>query len=583
MPSRRCIQTSRQSLRRLEQCDNPTCDFPVVVKANPDTPCSQANLTGNNLLACQWMEATWDYWRDSYHGTYARESYDAIGADDASGHSGRVFMALDYTFSKDVLAHENGHFLVSKVIYPVPTGGQVVEHLADVHSMAVDNDDWKLPDHPTCTIRDWQDPRSVTTRCTAPYTARFPNTFDEYNDHSLGGAGTRPGYYTSPHVGSTYWSHMIYRLANKPGIGRTMALEQPYRALVKYMDEPDDLEPMLYALFLRAQASSGDFPIATQMQQVQDEVGIWHLAEYQMSNVYSRPGVARGWVGFAEYLQVFYNKYVPGVLDELRVAKRAYNGTWTEESTGVSPSTVSSGIAAAVDSANTTVLAWRRYDGRLMYVTRPWLGSWSSVQEVPNSYSTHEPALAAGGSTIRLYYRNSGDGRLRYFKWNGSGWSGPAWPAGNPQMAKGPSATWDGTRFLVSYIGGSSDQPGQVGVLEATPASPWDTWSSASTLSTCTFNTNPHNWNGPVSSEFASGKLYLVGVHAAWSPYGQQIAQAVVKKEGGSWVLKDHSGVQIIGDAVDTDVAWGSVFTVDWLWSQNGWSSAAVYAKPVVQ
>ena len=323
------------------------------------------------------------------------------------------------------------------------------------------------------------------------------------------------------------------------------------------------------------------------MRDVQDQARLWRPAELVLDHAYSRPGVALVYEGWVSQVNVYYNKYVPGQVDQLRVAGRDAAGQWSDTDTGLDASSVSSGLTAAMDQDTGTIfLAWRSWDNTVRYATKPWFGSWSSVQVAAGEYedvvASDEPALAGGASDVRLFYREAGTSKLRYLKWTGTGWSGPYTPPGAPEIERSPSASWDGTRFSVATVKGGAHVAREMELLEVTPGQQGDSWSGSYTFSTCAYNTSAHEWSGQAAVEVTGDKLYVVGVKAPWDPYSNELAQAVATRGGGAWTLQHHGRLEITGDAVDTALTPSSfgdlLFMVNWTWSAQG-SQAYVRVK----
>jgi len=240
----------------------------------------------------------------------------------STGHGGNdpspIMVQPDY-LTKEVIAHEFGHKLVYYNMEEVASSNTINEHISDMQGMAISTQ-WKVAMADGCPIRDWKQPSSVTQTCDSE-TVYYPDTFDEYNVHSYGGAGTKANHYAKWHVPSTLWSHLVYRLSQKPSVGRQMATEQVYLTLRKYLEYPNDLSFSGYAHWLRVQADDWGTPIDDQMRNVQKEIKLWKPSEALLSNCYTRPGIVGvgywNWFWYVDELHVYYNEYIPGVSDKL--------------------------------------------------------------------------------------------------------------------------------------------------------------------------------------------------------------------------------------------------------------------------
>jgi len=222
-------------------------------------------------------------------------------------------------------------------------------------------------------------------------------------------------------------------------------------------------------------------------------------------------------------------------------------------------------------------MAWTGWDGSIYYSTKPHGGSWSGPTQISNVTSSHDPALVASDTDVYLFYRDKATGYLKFIKWSGSSWSGLYTVPNTQTLTRDPSADFDALngRFLISYIEGNENAPGQVKVIEMTVSQGNESFSSSSTFSECAYNTGQHNWEGQVSiSAIESDMVYLVGVHSQWGSYGYELEQATGKRVGGSWVFDHHGNLERIADAIDTD----GTNAVAWSWDIMG-SSAVVFSK----
>jgi len=604
------------ALTGLWKCNSASCDeFYEVVSSCSVLPCSQRSLTNTApyywMSVCTWMEDLWNWWADvGLHGTYARQGFNGSCLETRVGtlvdtHAvvdhGYVQLATDYTHSKDVLAHEFGHLLVIEeraghiALDPVAYSREKVveEHLADMHAMSVDSDDWAIPDAPCDTasgsyIRDWAHPWASTVYCSTGLNVAFPAHFDEYNSHSIGEgpstySGTRPGWMVRYHIGSTLWSHMLYRLAQRteispdPATRRLLAVEQSYRALVDNIDGANDLTMLKYAFWLRVQGDAWGAPFSYLMREVQDQVGLWRLSELVLTDAYSRPGIvaAGRWdIGFN--IVVYYRWRIPGQVDQFRQAVRDSSGQWTKSDTGLPPQLVASSITAAYDQNTLThFVAWRASDGSLLYAKRCHTCSWGTVEAVAGAAATDDPALAAGDGHVILFYRDAGSGRLRYLKWTGSGWGVVQQMPGSSEYDRGPSATydWERNKFVVAV-----QEEGVAYLFELTYGRQ-DLWTQAGAFDSCVYNVGSHAFSGPVSIEPVGDRLYMLGIHPP-SPAQDELEQAVAVREGGVWSFKHHGYLERFGTAVDM-AQLGGLYAVVWGGdAASNWASVYFKATP---
>jgi hypothetical protein len=476
----------------------------------------------------------------------------------------------------------------------------VYEHIADMQAMAIGST-WNIRRKDGTKIRDWQDPETVTSY--GSLQTRFPATFDELNYHGVWG-GYITGWYMSWHVGSTVWSHLVYNLAQQPGVGRQLATEVVYRTLVNRMENDDDFSFTGYAHHMRLEADT--MGLGNAVRDAQLDAELWMPAEIILPDCYTRPaiisGVERIDLGGDIYLiiptlMVFYNEVTwdtspPG--DRLMQARKdGCSGPWDVTDTGIPSPVVSGAIAAAYDSSgNQYFLAFTAMDGSIRYTRRSDLqgSSWDSLASLPYVTTQHDVALAAGNGHVRLYFVDSDGGRLSYFRWQGTGgWSTTPVPAPIVQIqaVSGPRASWDGSYFQVVWLGpdDNGSNPRTARIYEVEPKVSADTWHRTDIFQRCWFDTlaSDHQWAETPAGAVANGKLYLVGPTTNLIDGLPDVHQAAAEKafnmQQGNWYWSflDHASLERVSHGVDVAPHCNSLYAVGYLGFPE--MEASVYYK----
>jgi hypothetical protein len=589
------------------QQTNGTSDLGTAVKACSIAQCP-TSLTGKPKEICEGLTDLWDFWANaSLHGGAESDSYD-----DNPGHClfgnltnllpqsqgsvdwpvlGTYIWASANLQTKGIFAHEYGHELI-KNNATVPTGQTipVCEHIADMQAYAIDNQN-KITYASGCTVRDWQNPSSVTTTCEGE-TVHFPSNFDGYNWHSFhsdGDTQPRADHYTSWHVPSTMWSHLIYKLAQKPGLDRQKAASVVFRTLRKHMPNQEDFSLTGYQFWLLIEAELMGTPYDAHMHQLQREAHLWSFGEHVFDYCYSRPGMTFVWNSHVKQLRLFYDQYIPPSSDKLMMAYKTFNpDQWSLIDTGLSPSTIDSGLTAGYAYqlfGGWVFLAWRGWDDKIYFTRKEEApsGTWSAIQAISGITTTHQPVIAVGSSTrdeVRLFYRDMTTGYLRYLVWQGSSWGTPTSIPGTSQLAREPAVTWDvdqGT-YIVLYIEGTLDAEGEVRYVEITPSRTGDSYSSPVLLRDCAYTTGPHYWSGQISAVVENGKLNLVGIRDLSGGYPRSVCQAVLSRDSGDFKLWHHTYTERDTDEIVVRADAPGIYATTWTWSPMG-SYATVYTK----
>jgi hypothetical protein len=293
------------------------------------------------------------------------------------------------------------------------------------------------------------------------------------------------------------------------------------------------------------------------------------------------------WNSHLNQLRLFYNQYIPGSSDKLMMAYKNFGtGQWGQVDTGLSPSTISSGLTTGYAYqyvGGWVFLAWRGWDDKIYFARKEEVpsGTWSSIQAISGITTTHQPVIAVGGSSrdeVRLFYRDMTTGYLRYLVWQGSSWGTSTSIPGTSQLAREPAVTWDvgqGT-YVVLYIEGTLDAEGEVRYVEISPSRTGDNYSSPVLLRDCAYTTGPHYWSGQISAVVENGKLNLVGIRDLGDP--RSVCQAVMSRDGGDFKLWHHAYTGRVSDEIVVRADAPGVYATTWTWSPLG-SHATVYSK----